>query len=60
MYSQNMAVEIERKFLVISDSWKSLVEKRDRLLQGYFCFEKTRAVRVRMASGKAWLTVKTP
>ena len=30
-----MAVEIERKFLVLGDGWRAAATARDRLVQGY-------------------------
>jgi adenylate cyclase len=52
-----MAVEIERKFLVINDSWK---EKATRKFycQGYLSRDKGRTVRVRRVDDTAFLTVK--
>jgi len=52
-----MGTEIERKFLVIGDSWRDGavgVEYR----QGYLCADGDRTVRVRIAGEKAFLTVK--
>lgn len=53
-----MAVEIERKFLVINDDWKAQVEGESSLKQGYLSAEKDLSVRVRIAKGKGQLTVK--
>lgn len=52
-----MGVEIERKFLVISDEWRRMatgVVYR----QGYLCLEPGRTVRVRVAGDAAYLTIK--
>ncbi len=52
-----MAKEIERKFLVKDDSWRSGdVGKRYR--QGYLSTAKDRTVRIRTAGDEAFLTVK--
>lgn len=42
-----MAVEIERKFHVVSDAWRPLVIKRTRIVQGYFLGGEKGIVRVR-------------
>ena len=53
-----MAVEIERKFLVIGDGWKSGTPTR--LSQGYLASSKDSTVRIRLAGDLAWLTIKGP
>ncbi len=52
-----MGKEIERKFLVMGDSWRAL---GDGILyrQGYLSTVKERTVRVRTINDKAYLTVK--
>ena len=49
-------IEIERKFLVVNDNYKS--GKPQRIVQGYICSEDNRVVRVRIKGGKAYLTIK--
>ncbi len=51
-----MPTEIERKFLVKSDGWRT--EKGIHLSQGYLSRDKGRTVRVRIAGETAWLTIK--
>ena len=54
-----MAVEIERKFLVCNDYWKS--EPHDSVIlirQGYLSTDTACAVRVRTANDAAYLTIK--
>jgi adenylate cyclase len=51
-----MGVEIERKFLVQGDGWKTSTGVLCR--QGYLNRDKNRTVRVRMAGDAAFLTVK--
>ena len=51
-----MSTEIERKFLVIEDSWRTGEGTRYR--QGYLSTDKHRTVRVRLAGDDAWLTIK--
>lgn len=53
-------IEIERKFLVISDSFKTESFKKTRLVQGYLNSHKERAVRVRLKGDLGFLTVKGP
>ena len=54
-----MAKEIERKFLVVGDVWRTLA-KGTRYRQGYLSTVKERTVRVRTIDGKGFLTVKGP
>jgi adenylate cyclase len=54
-----MAKEIERKFLVRNDGWRSKAETRSILRQGYIASMDDRSVRVRIVDGKrAKLTIK--
>jgi adenylate cyclase len=65
-----MALEIERRFLVRADGWRSHRRRASRLEQGYLCAQATGAtVRVRSSSSLdepaagfgeslAWLTIK--
>lgn len=52
-----MGTEIERKFLVISDSWRQGATGV-AIRQGYLSSRKECAVRVRVSGGKGYLTVK--
>jgi adenylate cyclase len=54
-----VAVEIERKFLVVGDSWRSH-GTGIRYCQGYIPTSGLVTVRVRAAGDKAFLTVKGP
>lgn len=58
-YKPDMAIEIERKFLVRDDSWRPLAAQSIPILQAYICSSTQRAVRVRTAGGRAWLSVKS-
>ena len=51
-------IEIERKFLVISESFKTESFKSTRIIQGYLNSHKQRAVRVRLKGEHGYLTVK--
>ncbi|MBW1642134.1 MAG: CYTH domain-containing protein [Deltaproteobacteria bacterium] len=52
-----MGTEIERKFLLKGDSWRSLV-KGTKYRQGYLSSAKERIVRVRTIDDKGYLTIK--
>ncbi len=52
-----MGKEIERKFLVVGDTWRGLAPGA-RYRQGYLSTAKERTVRVRIAGEQAFLTVK--
>ena len=55
-----MAQEIERKFLVVDDSWRSLATATP-YCQGYIATAKVgQSVRVRIAGDSGYLTVKGP
>jgi adenylate cyclase len=51
-----MPTEIERKFLVTGTEWRQV--NCVRYSQGYLCRDKERTVRVRLAGGQAFLTIK--
>ncbi|TKD65233.1 CYTH domain-containing protein [Flavobacterium sp. ASW18X] len=53
-------LEIERKFLVLSDAYKTAARQKDRLVQGYLNTHPERTVRVRIMNDKAFITVKGP
>ncbi len=66
-----MALEIERKFLVLDDSYKHEAFKSYHIRQGYICSERGRTVRVRIrqnagqgsadcSDGEAFITIKGP
>jgi adenylate cyclase len=50
--------EIERKFLVTSDTWREAIKKSTRIEQGYLSADRERAVRVRVKGERAFLTIK--
>ena len=52
-----MAIEIERKFLVIGDAWRELAEGEE-IRQGYISTVKERVIRVRTVGKKGTLTIK--
>ena len=55
-----MAVEIERKFLVADESYKSMAFHSDRIAQGYLCREGGNSARVRVRGDKGYITIKGP
>ena len=55
-----MTLEIERKFLVLDDSYKQEAFSHSRIKQGYICSERGRTVRVRIRDARAYLTIKGP
>jgi adenylate cyclase len=53
-----MPREIERKFLLKNDAWRSEVSRSQPLSQGYLARSGHASVRVRVAGAKAWLNIK--
>lgn len=54
-----MGVEIERKFLVVNESWREAASAGMRYRQGYLSTGPSNSVRVRVSGDKAWLTIKS-
>ena len=69
-----MAVEIERKFLVVGEDWREQAQRSQRLVQGYLTTPGGRgrpenpqldsagapcSVRVRIGGERAWLSIKS-
>jgi CYTH domain-containing protein len=55
-----MAAEIERKFLVTGDGWRSAASRQRTIRQAYLAITSTASVRVRIVDGTAArLTVKS-
>lgn len=53
-----MALEIERKFLVINDIYRLMASKSYNIKQGYLSTRKDATVRVRIKNKNAFITVK--
>lgn len=51
-------IEIERRFLLQNDTWRSHASAPLLLKQGYLSVEKERTIRVRIVGEQAWLTLK--
>ncbi len=61
-----MGIEIERKFLLASDAWRTEVSRSQRLVQGYLVSAAAvtsgaarSSVRVRIGGDQAWLNIKS-
>ena len=55
-----MAMEIERKFLVLNDDYRRQAYSSDRITQGYICSGHGHTVRVRLRGDRGYLTIKGP
>ena len=53
-----MNQEIERKYLLKNDDWKTLVTSSFAIKQGYLNSDKHRTVRVRVKGDQGYLTIK--
>ena len=58
MTQQSMATEIEHKYLVTDDSFKSLASRVIHIKQGYLSHSKECTVRVRVTDDRAFVTIK--
>lgn len=54
-----MATEIERKFLVLNDGWKSAVIKSKVMRQGYMSSNEKSSVRIRIEGDEANINIKS-
>jgi CYTH domain-containing protein len=53
-----MMIEIERKFLLVSDAYKKVAFKKTRITQGFLSTDPQRTVRVRIKGTQGFLTIK--
>ena len=53
-----MMIEIERKFLVVSDAFKEKASKNTRITQGFLSTDPELTVRVRIKGNEGFLTIK--
>jgi CYTH domain-containing protein len=51
-------IEIERKFLVVSEEYKAAAFKSTRITQGFLSTDPERTVRVRVKGSQGFLTIK--
>jgi len=58
-----MAVEIERKFLLLNDSWQQHVVSKNLMRQGYFAgpekHQPRASIRIRISNQHAYLNIKS-
>ena len=54
-----MATEIERKFLVLDDSWRQQADRATPMRQGYMSGGERASVRVRVQGEQAFLNIKS-
>ena len=55
-----MAQEIERKYLVLDDSYRHEAFSSSHIRQGYLTSESGRTVRIRIRDERAYITIKGP
>ena len=55
-----MALEIERKYLVLDDSYKREAFSSYHIQQGYICSGRGKTVRVRIRDNQGFITIKGP
>jgi CYTH domain-containing protein len=55
-----MAQEIERKYLVLDDSYKHEAYASSHVCQGYLCSDRGKTVRIRLRDDRAYITIKGP
>ena len=56
----DIPIEIERKFLVLNDSYKEKSFGHSHIQQGYLCSNQGRTVRIRIRDNRAYITIKGP
>ena len=54
-----MATEIEHKFLLANNDWRSAVSHSVYYRQGYLSSQPTSSIRVRISDNQAWLNIKS-
>ena len=54
-----MGIEIERKFLVVDDSWRAQAGSSKRMQQAYLSKGAERSIRVRISDNEAYLNIKS-
>ena len=55
-----MNIEIERKFLVLDDSYKKLSYNHSHIRQGYLSSDRGKTIRIRIRDARAYITIKGP
>jgi adenylate cyclase len=54
-----MSLEIEHKFLLANDSWRTEISRSVHLKQGYLSSSPLSSVRVRISDDQAWINIKS-
>ncbi len=54
-----MAIEIEHKFLLANENWRSQIHKSIIIQQGYLTSAPTNSIRVRISDKNAWMNIKS-
>ncbi len=54
-----MATEIERKFLVLNDDWRGIVESDMQIIQAYLASNEFSSTRIRIQDDKANINIKS-
>ena len=54
-----MATEIERKFLVLNDDWRGIVESDMQIIQSYLASNEFSSTRIRLQGDKANINIKS-
>jgi adenylate cyclase len=54
-----MALEIERRFRVSSDAWRTSVARSTRITQGYLAITEFSVIRVRVRDTQGYVTIKS-
>lgn len=54
-----MAIEIERRFRVSSDAWRSSIARSTRITQGYLAITDESVIRVRVRDTAGYVTIKS-
>jgi len=54
-----MALEIERRFRLSSDAWRTSVERSTRITQGYLAITDVAVIRVRVRDTQGYVTIKS-
>jgi CYTH domain-containing protein len=54
-----MALEIERRFRVSSDAWRTSVARSTRITQGYLAITEYSVIRVRVRDTQGYVTIKS-
>ncbi len=57
-WSRAVGKEVEHKYLLKSDEWRKHATRGVLYRQGYLSIDPKRSVRVRVAGGKAFVTIK--